>query len=946
MSAGAPEARAVVARNFPAAWVAPSALGTLPQKISSLLQRIGTLDGLPIVSQGPAGLEALARFKKVEAARDAVQTLHGTDLRTAAEKRAANFQAPKGSERFWLQVAAEAGVTASHTTAAAVPQTAPSTAVGPMALKSPVAAASGAIRKRSKPNGVYLSPLPPSWAESDVKLLASPYGTVETVKMEVLSSGQKGAYIDYQKELAASAARGGLDGLSLMGARMRCIMQEEPEPAKPMRQFVIYLDELSMPARPEAEPRLDDRELFLSEIPRKSLSEDAARTWVSSFGDVEEVLLLKDSMLKATGKAYVKFRSYTEALKALKAMRAMDNAQQVSWSESERALGGTRGAYGLNVLRRLTGEDGARLQALRQASGVFALVLRSAADDANAAEPGDTRSIGSTAGPRVHFVVQDESTSKAEECRTLLSAELTKVHEAYVREVRGSLVLRGFPASWSEKGLKFVFAPFGGLSSVALEEEEQPVGSSGEATPAVRLAYVKLRNESAIEKAVSNLHQTKVGDGDLVEECVVACHRWHLWAWSDGSFHVPVFIDQLAMNRRPPEAGPGPEDRELFVQNLPLQDMNRQQLQEYFEGFGEVEDLHLITNPFTSEPTGEGYVRFRQHRDSQRCIDALTPNSPHEAEPTDLVGSWSESERALQRKSNSYRFNLVAELVGADGSGLERLKTEAKLKGLWVLAESLQQKDRSAPPPTGRQLHFVGRVQEEAHMQLFQELLERALEETHTKITDRIEKRRRKAEAAAVAGGAEKAEASVAVAASSVPAAGGCQAQEAPPLNGQAGWHGPGAGPGTWPGPPPFWGGWRPTAAGAVPELAAGAGGMPSAGVGPFEGYPHFPGPGQAPPGYPGPVGSPGAPGPWGRPPVSAAPSAKATVFEQMQPSARRPEDGPLQAHDSERRSRSRRRRHRGGDGDKDKKNRSGSRKGRRRRRERSGSGDAPQGRD
>merc|ERR1719362_991205 len=170
----------------------------------------------------------------------------------------------------------------------------------------------------------------------------------------------------------------------------------------------------------------------------------------------------------------------------------------------------------------------------------------------------------------------------------------------------------------------------------------------------------------------------------------------------------------------------------------------------------------------------------------------------------DLAGSWSESERALQRKSNCYRFNLVAEIVGADGSGLERIKTEAQLKGLWMLAESLQQKDRGAPPACGRQLHFVGRVQDEANVQLFRELLERALEETHTKITDRIEKRKRKAEAAALVGEATKADAAGAVATSAVgiPAAPGAvpasEATTVPPreagaTNGQAGsWH-PGA---------------------------------------------------------------------------------------------------------------------------------------------------------
>jgi len=892
-----------VARNFPAAWVATSSLGSLPTKISSLLQRIGALEGVPVVSQGPAGLEALARFQTAEAARDAVQTLHGTDLRTAAEQRAANFQAPKEGERFWLRTAAEAGVSvpAAAPTTAGGASGAPSVAVQP----TTVAAASKATeRKRIKVNGVYLAPLPPSWAETDVKLLASPYGTVELVRMEALPDGQKGAYIDYQKESAASTAKAGLDGLSLMGARMRCVMQEEPEPPRPVRQFVLHLDELAMPSRPEAEPRLDDRELFLTELPRTSRTEESATAWAAGFGDVEEVFLLRDPALKPTGKAYVRFRSCAEASRALRAIcaTAADGAQQASWSESERALRGPRGAYGLAVLRRLAGEGGARLGEIREATGLASLVLQTTEEPV----PADAKASASSAG-RVHFVMQAERASQADECKELLAAELKKVHEAYRREVRGSLVLRGFPASWSEKGLKFVFAPFGGLSSVMLEEE-QPADSNDEAASSMRLAYIKLRNESAIEKAVGNLHQTKVGDGDLVEECVVACHRWHLWGWFDGSFQVPIYIDQLAMSRRPLEAEPGPEDRELFVQNLPLQDMNRQQLQEYFEGFGEVEDLHLITSAFTAEPTGEGYVRFRQHRDAQRCIEALTPNSPHEAEPMDLVGSWSESERALQRKSNSYRFNLLAEFVGADGSGLERLKVEAKLKGLWIIAETLQQKDRSAPPPSGRQLHFIGRVQDEAHVQRFQELLERALEETHTKISDRMEKRRRKA-GAATAGGA----------AGSSPAKGSAPA-------GEAAWQSSG-GPGAWQ-TPAYWGGWQPP---------------PGSGPGHFEGYPQFPAHGQMPPGFAGQPGQPGPPGPWNRPPAAATPSGKggssATVFEQMQPSTRELEDG-AQALDHQRRSRSRRRRHRSRDGGDKDKNNTGSHKGRRRRRGRSGSAD------
>merc|ERR1711972_448418 len=69
--------------------------------------------------------------------------------------------------------------------------------------------------------------------------------------------------------------------------------------------------------------------------------------------------------------------------------------------------------------------------------------------------------------------------------------------------------------------------------------------------------------------------------------------------------------------------------------------------------------------------------------------------------------------------------------------------------GLWFLAETLEQKDKHSPIPSGRQVHLVGRVQDESHVRLFREYLERALEDAHQRITDRTEKRRKKSAAAA-----------------------------------------------------------------------------------------------------------------------------------------------------------------------------------------------------
>lgn len=714
--------RAVIARHFPAAWVAPAALAGLPSKVQSLLQRIGLLEGAPQVSRGPTGLEILARFQTAKDALEAVKTLHGFDLRSAAEKTAANFEAPKDSECFSLRIADEPG---------GAPAAAP------------------ARKRRLRPNGIFLSPLPTNWGESDVMLMATPYGQVQRVKVEALGNGQHGALIDYAKDSAASAAQAGLDGLSLMGARLRCVMQEEPEPKAPMQSFVVFLDELPVTTRSQVEPLLDDREIFLTDIPRALRTEEAAKSWLAAYGEAE-VLLLRDLQQKPTGKAYAVFRHHSEALKALQAIRATgaDGSQQATWSESERAMRGSRGAYGLDMLRRLAGEGGARLRELRQAAGAGALAM----------DPPDSRGSGSS-GRRVRFVAQCEGPAQAEACWALLSKELVRLHELYANEVKGSLVLRGFPASWSEKGLKFVFAPFGGLASVTLDAEPVKKAVDGEAVSAPsRVAYVKLRQETSLDKAVTNLHNTKVGDGDLVEECFVVCHRWHPRSWSDGSFLVGLYVDQLSLSRRPSEVSPRPEDRELFVRNLPLQDMNRQQLQEYFEGFGEVEELHLLKDPFTGEPISEGYVRFKCHKDAVRCIEALMPTDQAEFDPSDLAGTWSESERILQRKDNCYQFNLLSELVGSNGSHLEQLTEEAKLEGLWLLAEPLQQKDGQAPPTSGRQFQFIGRCSQESQIAVFREMLERSLEEIHTKISDRIDRRRRKASRPAPAPAAPVAE--------------------------------------------------------------------------------------------------------------------------------------------------------------------------------------------
>lgn len=659
--------RAVVARGFPAAWATPNALGTLPHKVQMLLRRIGELDGPPTVSTRPP-LQVIARFQTAAAAAEAVRMLHGTDLRTKAEKEAVNHAPPKDSERFWLQFLEE-------------------TVLAPSAPRR----VAGTV--------VALAPLPSSWGESDVIMLASPYGKVQQVRIEASAHG-RAALVDFLNVQKAQSALTGWNGLTLAGQQLRCWVQEQE---RQLLRYLVCLDELPMPSRPEVEPRLDDRELFL-EL-RKDID-------VRELAEVLELRQLpKEGRLVQQRQAYCRCRSTAEALKLLKSTPGT-----AQWSESERACRGVSGVYGLDLFGRLQ----SRLEEIQTACGAASLSLQRPEPRTGSTEPFQ----------QAVFAICCEQAAQAEECKRVLALELQKLHELFTREVQGSLVLRGFPASWSERSLKFVFAPFGGLASVVLVE-----GSP-------RLAYVKLRNSAAMSKAVTNLHRTKVGDGDLVEECVVECQRWHSRAWSlDGAFHVSIFVDQLAMGQRP-DLAPKPADRELFVRNLPLQDMSQQQLQEYFEGFGEVEDLYLIRDTVTLEPMNEGYVRFRQHADAVRCIEALTPEDGEmEADASDLVGTWSESERVLQRKASCYHFNLLAELIASDGSGLEHIKEDAAIRCVWVLADSLKQRDLQSPPPNGRQLHFVARCTDEAQLGAFRQILERAVAAAHRRIGSRARRR-------------------------------------------------------------------------------------------------------------------------------------------------------------------------------------------------------------
>jgi len=78
------------------------------------------------------------------------------------------------------------------------------------------------------------------------------------------------------------------------------------------------------------------------------------------------------------------------------------------------------------------------------------------------------------------------------------------------------IVVRGFPDTWQDKDIRFVFAVYGGVSAASFGKDAQ--GS---------FARVNLKTPNNMAKAVSNLHNTQVGDGEFIEDsCVVSCEMY------------------------------------------------------------------------------------------------------------------------------------------------------------------------------------------------------------------------------------------------------------------------------------------------------------------------------------------------------------------------------------------------------------------------------------
>jgi len=447
--------------------------------------------------------------------------------------------------------------------------------------------------------------------------------------------------------------------------------------------LLLYVDEIR---------QLEDevpsaKEVFLRDLPVEDYTETQLREWLQGFGHPEGAGFLKDpGSTELNGKGWVRFSSHEEAVGLLAAFaeEEEEGGVQGNWSLSER-------------LQNSNLSDALQAQAepIAIECGFTRLLLMGGGRSAQGAKWASSALVQ---GPLTFAVFAQGNVEKLKARLQALIEEALSNPSSFSGQSTASnfkptspcIMVKGFPRSWREQQVRLVFALFGGVGAVRFV-----VDSTGQ-----RVAYVELKNRENMAKAVEQLHNTKVGDGELIEECVVSCELFGDALGGRRAVRRTIFLDELKMPKKP-DVKPDNEDREVFMTGLPIKDFSEDQLRQWLEGFGQIEEVFLLRD-VDRKLNAKGYVRFTSHRHAENCIQAQA--SEQDAEEGDVIAWWSQSERALR---GAYGPNLHSTLASNDGRIFSHLLEGCEVRDVWMQSRLWPPKDPAAPAPQGKQVHFV-----------------------------------------------------------------------------------------------------------------------------------------------------------------------------------------------------------------------------------------------
>jgi len=547
-------------RNLPAAWIAPNTSISLHAEIKKKLEEFGNLEGLPVISRTPErGVCVIAKFVEKSAAHAAVEMMDGRDNRglPRGAKWQADYHPPKEHEKFSVSLAI------GNIMGSKAKQN-----IGPTGPPSSRANKGGSAT-------ILLSAVPADWGETDVMELCDPYGEVKSVSGLAAERCMVTFFLPQKAERAAVALNGlqvpdqkgnlcnlRCELLSMEAARdpeelklAKSTIEKKGSCAEERSPFMICFDELVSAA---GTPSSSDREVYLRNLPLEDCSERELRDWLNGFGMVDDATFLRDCTTEQlTGCAYVRFALHSDAAAMTAAYPIDDEGGDVqgTWSFSERVQNSARAAADVDALKLLVERleqlrvstrcpsltivgDGCegkpslgllgtypgplRFAWLREDTGHSTTALRTSLKDVlrdvaskdPTLQPEGSTAVEGVGEPAARASTANEAATPNEARRRRRKRRRVHGEKAQTANtgVSASLLVRGFPDKWTDKQVRLIFAAFGGVESVQFTKD--PEGTA---------ALVKLKNSEKNAEVVAKIHNTQVGDGEILEKCQVTC---------------------------------------------------------------------------------------------------------------------------------------------------------------------------------------------------------------------------------------------------------------------------------------------------------------------------------------------------------------------------------------------------------------------------------------
>jgi len=360
--------------------------------------------------------------------------------------------------------------------------------------------------------------------------------------------------------------------------------------AEPENDFILHLDELPMPRRPQVLPSPVDREVFVDPFPFEGGSSNL-REFLSSFGAIEEVF-----QLRGQDRGYVSFAAHEAAAACVAASTG-------AWSESERAVGawpsrlaGAARAYPHSLVAYITGKDGARLQQIMDSTGVGGLRFWTGQQEASASW-------------RVHFTgkaTASQMQAVVPKLEELLAEAHCRMSEAIEARRPRSVLVRGIPTEWTRDAAESFFKPCGNIEEVILKGN----GS-------VQLTFLSPGDAALVGEKLPGMVSSDASGRDMACEVVAP--------------EAPAPEARAPEARAPAGQAPGAPSSEapagssccsVFIGNVPF-GSSEEQLRQLFERAGPLTNVRFVLDKDTQKFKGFAFADFVHPDGAARAMQML-----------------------------------------------------------------------------------------------------------------------------------------------------------------------------------------------------------------------------------------------------------------------------------------------------------------------------------